>query len=201
MKIKPPADVGFNQIDSYTVEVKWFGVPDADHYLIRIGNDAKFEATKETIKVIRGLIPGFFFIFQICSVSAEGERSDWTDYGYRTSFPKQILPVNSFNISPIPGYRQVMIASFPAPDGTTKRCAIRLWWQRSDSGWWASLEVPTGTQVVNGRRLGLDCGILDNIYGALNGNIVMRTLLNESIEPDSECFKNKTHELRWEPYS
>ena len=78
-------------------------------------------------------------------------------------------------------------------------CRVRVWWQPSDSGWWGSLEVPTNTTVVTGRRLGLNAGLLDRIDGILAGNLVMRDLGGVGVEPGRDAFAAGTHALRWEP--
>ena len=80
-----------------------------------------------------------------------------------------------------------------------KDCRIRVWWQPSDSGWWASLEVPVNSPAVTGRRLSLNSGILDRIEGVLNGNLVLRDLGGAGVEPPRSAWRNQTHALRWEP--
>ena len=76
-------------------------------------------------------------------------------------------------------------------------CGITVWWQPSDSSWWAGLEVPVGTPAVRSRRLALNAGILDRIDGILPGNIVCRGLGTEE-EPGRNAWRVPTHALRWE---
>ena len=85
-------------------------------------------------------------------------------------------------------------------------CRIRVWWQPSDDngdgtmgGWYGSLEVPTNTPVVTGRRLSLNAGLLTRIDGILAGNLVMRDLGGAGGEPGRGAFRTGTHALRWEP--
>ena len=74
-------------------------------------------------------------------------------------------------------------------------CRVRVWWSPSDDngdgtmgGWWGSLEVPTNTPVVTGRRLSLNAGLLDRIPdGILAGNLVMRDLGGVGVEPGTRC--------------
>ena len=67
------------------------------------------------------------------------------------------------------------------------------------SGWWGSLEVPTNTMAVQSRRLVLNSGLLDRIADVLPGNIVMRELGNEGLEPERDAFARPTHGIYWEP--
>jgi hypothetical protein len=76
---------------------------------------------------------------------------------------------------------------------------IRIWWQPSDGGWWASLESPPDVPVVSGRRLALNAGLLDRIDGILAGNLVMRDLGGVGVEPGRGAFGTGTHAIRWEP--
>ena len=85
-------------------------------------------------------------------------------------------------------------------------CRVRCWWSPSDDngdgtfgGWYGSLEVPTNSPVVTGRRLSLNAGLLDRIEGVLVGNLVMRDLGGVGVEPGRDAFRTGTHALRWEP--
>lgn len=80
-------------------------------------------------------------------------------------------------------------------------CRIRVWWQPSDLGWWASVEVPTNTPQVTGRRMSLNAGLLDRIVDVLPGNLVMRHLGGGTEEPGRSAFRDGTHAIRWEPNS
>ena len=87
-------------------------------------------------------------------------------------------------------------------------CRIRVWWSVADDpgdgtmgGWWGSVEVPTNTPAVSGRRLSLNAGLLDRIDGILAGNLVMRDLGGAGVEPGRGAFRTGTHALRWEPES
>ena len=96
--------------------------------------------------------------------------------------------------------RQSLIVRLAGQD-----CRIRVWWSPSDDngdgtrgGWWASLEVPTNTPVVTGRRLALNAGLLDRIEGILAGNLVMRDLGGVGVEPGRDAFARARTRLRWE---
>ena len=112
------------------------------------------------------------------------------------------LPTGA-NIPLLDADRQSLIVRLDGSD-----CRIRVWWQPSDDngdgtmgGWWGSLEVPTNTPVVTGRRLSLNAGLLDRVDGILGGNLVMRDLGGVGAEPTRSAFAQGTHALRWEPSS
>ena len=86
--------------------------------------------------------------------------------------------------------RQSLIVRLDGQD-----CRVTIFWQPSDESWWGSLEVPTNTPAVQGRRLPVNAGLLDRIGGVLAGNIVMRG----QGEPGYTAFRDRTHEVRWEP--
>ena len=76
-------------------------------------------------------------------------------------------------------------------------CLLRVWWQPSDSSWWAGIEVPVGTPAVRSRRLANDVGLLDRIEGLLPGNLVCRSL-GAPTAPGRNAWSIPTHVLRWE---
>ena len=73
-----------------------------------------------------------------------------------------------------------------------------MWWQPSDESWYGSLEVPTNTMIVSGRRLALGSGLLDRIGGVLPGNVVLRELGDTGAEPARDAWRRPTHALLWE---
>ena len=93
--------------------------------------------------------------------------------------------------------RQSLIVRIAGQD-----CRIRIFWQPSDpdgGSWWGSLEVPIDTPVVTSRRLGLNIGLLDRIEDVLPGNIVLRELGGDGLEPQRDAFASKSHGLFFEP--
>ena len=50
-------------------------------------------------------------------------------------------------------------------------CRVSVWWQPFDGAWYGGIEVPVNTQIVRGRRLVTDSGLLDRIEGVLAGNL------------------------------
>ena len=107
--------------------------------------------------------------------------------------PAVTLP-RGFTVPLLDRDRQSLIVRLDGRD-----CRIRIWWQPSDAGWWGSLEVPTNTAVVTGRRIALNAGLLDRVEGVLPGNLVMRDLGGAGVEPGRGAFRDQTHALRWEP--
>ena len=125
-------------------------------------------------------------------VSGESEAVEASPYVMPAAVT---MPVGA-NIPLLDADRQSLIVRLDGRD-----CRIRVWWQPSDSGWWGSLEVPTNTPAVTGRRLSLNAGLLDRLDGILAGNLVLRDLGGAGVEPGRDAFRAGTHALRWEPSS
>ena len=77
-------------------------------------------------------------------------------------------------------------------------CRLAVWWQPSDSAWYATLEVPTGTRLVASRRLATDSAILAGVLSRLPGDIRCRSLSDSRAEPVLGAW-GVTHALVYEP--
>ena len=73
-----------------------------------------------------------------------------------------------------------------------------VWWQPGTLGWFASVEIPVGTRIVSGRRLGVNTSLLPRPLIALPGNLWVRPTGNEAI-PLGRAPWGNTHLLRYEP--
>ena len=76
-------------------------------------------------------------------------------------------------------------------------CRLTVWRQPSDGRWHASLEVPTGTPLLSGRRLTADTDLLAGVLHSLPGRLICRPLQGARTEPGAEPWGD-THALVWE---
>ncbi|MBF2754130.1 MAG: hypothetical protein ISN29_02585 [Gammaproteobacteria bacterium AqS3] len=203
MKFIPPSTMSYVIIDNQSIRLFWFPVEGAISYDLRVGASDTILSTDQTNFLCKGLLPILEYRISIRSVFPHGYKSEWSHTNVQTSFGTPPSTTGKYDVlSPIPDYNNILTFDLIDYGGYLQSCTLRLIWHPSDEGWWADLEVPTGTPAILGRRMGLNCGILDDCGGVLAGNIVMRAAAPGVLtEPDSECFRNKTHELRWEPLS
>ena len=75
---------------------------------------------------------------------------------------------------------------------------LRLWWQPSDTSWYATLEMPVGTPLIAGRRLALDEPIIGTRPTAFAGDIYCRRVGVTAEEPARRPW-GITHALIFEP--
>ena len=80
-------------------------------------------------------------------------------------------------------------------------CRLTVWWQPSDSSFFAALEVPVNNPVVSGKRLAVNAGLLDRLTDVLPGNVVCRAVDEDSTQrdPGRDAWRRSTHSLVWEP--
>ena len=142
---------------------------------------------------IRGLAFGHRYGFRMRAVSSAGVGSPGPIvYGVpETNRPP--IRATGVVIPILDSDRQSLVLRIDDQD-----CLLTLWWQPSDSSWWASLEVPINTPAVSARRMALNAGLLDRVKDILPGNIVMRAAGGASAEPGRDAFARNTHVLRWE---
>ena len=160
------------------------------------GNSSPFEATEGPANRhrVRGLSIGHRYSLQLRAVNAAGSSPKTTRI-YGTPIRTATVSVPTGQRLPlINADRQSLIVRIADQD-----VRIHIWWQPSDSGWWASLEVPVNTPAVSSRRLGLNSGILDRITDILPGNLVLRELGSEGLEPGRDAWSRPTHGVFWEP--
>ena len=160
------------------------------------GNASPFEATEGPVNRhrVRGLSIGHRYSLQLRAVNAAGSSPKTTRI-YGTPIRTATVSVPTGQRLPlIDADRQSLIVRIADQD-----LRIHIWWQPSDSGWWASLEVPVNTPAVSSRRLGLNSGILDRITDILPGNLVLRELGSEGLEPGRDAWSRPTHSVFWEP--
>ena len=79
-------------------------------------------------------------------------------------------------------------------------CRIRVWWQPRDGAWYGSIEVPTNSLIIDGRRLATGAGLLDRLTDVLPGNVVCRAIDQDSglTDPARDAWRRATHGLYWE---
>lgn len=180
-----------------SVSVVWRRAQGATSYDVRCISSIIRSVTEPTI-VIRGLDVAAPATIQVRSVRGF-TSSNWADLDVRTTVGAPSVPTYLGTIPLIDADRQSMRLRLPGPDGTFIDCRLLWWWQPSDGGWWASLEVPTNTRVVSSRRMGTNVGLLDGLTGLVAGNIVLRTTaVGGTAEPTRSSFRDGTHVLRWE---
>ena len=160
------------------------------------GTESAWEPTGSTEQTftVRGLVRGKRYGFRVRAVNAVGMGQPspiiYAAAGVQVAieipsgYPIPLLPVN----------RQSVIIRLDDRD-----CRVTVWWQPSDASWYGSLEVPANTPVVQSHRLGRNIGLLDRIADILPGNIVLRELGDEGIEPGIDAWERPTHALVWTP--
>lgn len=77
-----------------------------------------------------------------------------------------------------------------------------LWWQPGDGNWYASMEHPVGTPVVQGRRIVVDEALIWPMPTAFRGDIFCRPIPRATAEgaPARGAWADApTHVLRYEP--
>ena len=199
--MNPPSHITYRGIDEFTIEVTWLPVSGARRYEVMVAGENRLITTEDSKTTITGLFPLTPTDISVRAVGEDGVISAWVVVHARTSYGIPIGTVGYYGVlGPVVGERTIFTGEMTAADGTARNVTAYIWWQESDGGWWGSLESPTNTKIVSSRRLGLNCGLLDNIPGAFEGNIVMRsTAFAGTDEPDRHSFDNFTHELRLEP--
>ena len=77
---------------------------------------------------------------------------------------------------------------------------VTVWWQPTESSFYADLEVPVNTVVTRSRRLVVNGGLLPDGSPVLPGNVVLRAIDDDSAirEPDRGAFRRNSHGLFWE---
>ena len=198
----PPDFVTDQPVDRQSVRLQWRVVPEADYYEIMGGGSDVVRRVDGTSAVVQGLRPAVQATMSVRSVRGT-ERSGWNEVEVRPTAPIPLAPEARPVVPLLDLDRQSLQLTLPDASGEDVDCLLRVWWQPSDAGWWASIEVPVNTPAVSSRRMGLNCGLLDHIDWVLAGNLVMRatstTGAASEIEPDRDSFRDATHEIRWEP--
>ena len=199
-----PEVLRFLPANSTAVRFAWNAVNGADGYEVRGGGTEMIRSVSGTSALIRGLLPGVHVTMSVRATRGV-QRSQWSSIEIRPTPRIPEDPTNYLIVPLIDADRQSIQLRLPNPHGDDVDCLLRVWWQPSDEGWWGSLEVPTNTPVVSSRSLPINAGLLDNVGGVLDGNIVMRAtgqgeVINEQ-EPDRDSLRIGSHQLRWEPTS
>ena len=160
------------------------------------GNMGAWEAvTSGLTHRVRGLALGHRYGFQARAVNSAGNGTPTaTVYAIPVS---SAVPIPTFGqaIPLLDLDRQSMVVRLGGLE-----CRVRVWWQPLDRAWYGTLEVPVNTPVVQGRRLAVDSGLLDNVGGVLPGNVVLRALgeADTLAEPRRDAWGRETHGLIWE---
>ena len=182
-----PADDGGSPITSYEVMVT-----DPD------GNTWPVDSTASAATMHRARGLGLYqrYGFQVRARNSVG-TSAWTDiiYGIPVLTPSIAVPAGQR--IPLQDHdRQSLIVRLGGVD-----CRIHVWWQPSDSAFYAALESPVNTNAVSGKRLAVNAGLLDRLPDVLPGNIVLRALDDDSAlhDPTRQAWARQTHSLVWEP--
>lgn len=160
------------------------------------GSIEPFERTDgpETVWRVRGLAYGHRYGFRVRARNSAGNGPPAaTVETAMLLVPSRTIP-DGTALPVLDTDRQSFIVRIANQD-----CRLRVWWQPSDSAWYGSLEVPTNTPIVQGRRLALNSGLLDRLTDVLPGNIVMRELGEAGEEPARDAWRRPTHALMWEP--
>ena len=199
--VDAPGFVSYQPVDRESVRLVWGSVTGADGYEITGGGTDSIRSVKDSSAIVRGLRAGVDSRMRVRTTRGSA-RSEWITATVRSTPPIPPAPEARPIVDLIDADRQSVQLSLPDINGEDVDCLLRVWWSPSDSGWWASIEIPVNTPAVSSRRLGLNCGLLDHVDHLLAGNFVMRGTgqgegLNES-EPTRRSFVDRTHELRWE---
>ena len=188
------------------VDLSWLAPGQANddtitHYQVCVlsedGTAAPFEDTDDASPTwrVRGLAHWHRYGFRVRGVNAAGAGPQ-TPVVYAMVMPvmpRIVAPPTGQRIPLLDEDRQSIIVTLGEQD-----CRISVWWQPSDESWYGSLEVPTNTMIVSGRRLALGSGLLDRIGGILPGNVVLRELGDTGAEPARDAWRRPTHALIWE---
>ena len=145
---------------------------------------------------VRGLRLFQRYGFQVRAVNSVG-NGPYTDIIYAIPVGAEVGVASSGQRIPLLDLdRQSMIVRLGGMD-----CRIQVWFQPSDSAWYAALEVPTNTPIISGRRLVVGAGLLDRLPDVLPGNIVCRALDDDSgrVDPARDAWQRQTHGLVFEP--
>ena len=143
---------------------------------------------------VRGLAFWHRYGFRVRAANSAGPGPpSETVYAVPVRFLQRTIPVGQ-RIPLLDVDRQSLIVRLAGIE-----CRIIVWWQPSDAGWWASLEVPVNTPVIRSRRLALNSGILDRITDVLPGNLVLREIGSTGAEPQRNAWARPTHALVYEP--
>ena len=184
---RPPSDLGGGEISHYQVAV-----------ISENGDVGDFEDTAGPVlrHQIRGLHPGRRFGFVVRPVNQAGPGVPSSPfYGVMRKLLGAPTLFEGQQILLIDALRQSLIIRLDDFD-----CRLSLWWQPRDEAWYASLEVPTNTKLVESQRLATNSGILDRVSSPLSGNIICRRLdvIDTFLEPGREAWSKPTHILVWE---
>ena len=160
------------------------------------GTIAPFEPTDDASLTwrVRGLALWHRYGFRVRAVNSAGAGAQ-SPIVYVTvvpAMPRITAPAGQ-RVPLLDEDRQTLIVTLGDQD-----CRVTVWWQPRDRAWYGSLEVPTNTPIVSGRRLALNAGLLDRVGGILSGNLVMRELGDTGDEPARDAFARPTHALMYE---
>lgn len=186
VRYQPPADLGGGDISHYQIAV-----------IDTNGQIGAFENTDGPVlrHQIRGLAPHnrFGFIVRSVNQAGAGLQSLPVYAVMRPAAPRVLF--DGQRIPLLDALRQSLILRLDDMD-----CRLSLWWQPWDEAWYASLEIPTNTVWVEGRRLATNSGLLDRIPHPLTGNIFCRKLdvITGFSEPKINAWSAPTHVLVWE---
>lgn len=184
---RPPASDGGSEITGYEftpLDVSGLPLP-----------ATTVTETGGRIEVV-GLATGHRYGFDLRAVNKDG-RGPAAPTVHATVLRKEYeAPPTGQRIPLVDVDRQSLIVRLDGQD-----CRVRVWWQPFDGAWYASLEVPINTPVVQSRRLVVGSGLLDGYAGVLAGNIVLRALDEDSAiqDPVRDAWERHSHGLFWEP--
>ena len=181
-----PVDDGGDPITHYEFQVT---DPDGDRLPVDSTGTPSLRART------RGLQPYQRYGFHVRAVNSIG-ASAWTNILYAVPIIGPIADdVSGLRIPLLDLDRQSLIVRLGGQD-----CRIAVWWQPSDASWFAGLEVPVNTAIVDGIRLVVNAGLLDRIPGVLPGNIILRAIDEDSAarDPARDAWRRQTHGLIYE---
>ena len=144
--------------------------------------------------VIRGLLRFANYQVRVSAVNRAGASVPTETLAATPAHRAQEVTTEGVILPLLAADRQTFVVRLGEMD-----CTLSLWWQPWDSGWYASMEVPTNNPILTGKRVTLNGGLLDRLPDVLPGNIVCRGLAVSSDEPGYTAFATPTHAMVWEP--
>ena len=151
-------------------------------------------APENTYYVIRGLLRFANYQVRVSAVNRAGASIPTETLAATPARRAQEVTTEGVILPLLAADRQTFVVRLGDMD-----CTLSLWWQPWDSGWYASMEVPTNNPILTGKRVTLNGGLLDRLPDVLPGNIVCRGLAVSSDEPGYTAFATPTHAMVWEP--
>ena len=177
------------------IEVKWQppvddGGSPVTRYLIDIEGELPEEVDGDTLSfLVHGLLVGRRYGVQVIAENLVGQGPA-SPMAYGSPEVMSTVPSPAGQKVPLLNVdRQSLIIRIDDTD-----CRLTVWYQPASPGWYADLEAPAGTPIVQGVRLAVGTGILERIPNPLNSDLVMVASGQGSPEPGTAPW-GTTHDL------